>query len=85
MNMSGAGGFLYFLLKKMRTFIYLKHKREYSSCFVRCVNMEGYCVKCKKKVEIKDGKEVVNAKNRRMMKGKCPNCSTTVCRILGNK
>jgi hypothetical protein len=46
--------------------------------------MEGYCVKCKKKVEIQTGKEVVNAKGRRMMKGKCPVCTTTVCRILGN-
>ena len=44
----------------------------------------GYCVKCKKVVEIKDGKEVVNAKGRKMLKGKCPNCGTTVCRILGN-
>lgn len=46
-------------------------------------NMEGYCVKCKKKVEIQNGKEVVNAKGRAMMKGKCPACGTTVCRILG--
>jgi hypothetical protein len=46
---------------------------------------EGYCVKCKKSVEMKDGKESLNAKGRRMMKGKCPNCGTTVCRILANK
>jgi endogenous inhibitor of DNA gyrase (YacG/DUF329 family) len=46
---------------------------------------EAYCVKCKKTVEMKDGSEMVNAKGRRMMKGKCPNCTTTVCRILGNK
>jgi hypothetical protein len=45
--------------------------------------MDGYCVKCRKSVEIKDGNEVTNAKGRRMMKGKCPNCGTTVCRILG--
>lgn len=44
---------------------------------------EGYCVKCKKKVEIKDGIENVNTKNMKMLKGKCPNCNTTVCRILG--
>jgi endogenous inhibitor of DNA gyrase (YacG/DUF329 family) len=44
---------------------------------------EGYCVKCKKKVEIKNGKEVVNKKGLKMMKGKCPRCDTTVCRILG--
>ena len=46
---------------------------------------EGYCVKCKKKVEIKEGKEVVNKRGMRMMKGKCPKCGITVCRILGKK
>jgi len=47
--------------------------------------MEGYCVKCKKKVEIKDGKETITKNNRRLFKGKCPYCGTTVCRILGKK
>ncbi|MEM3405744.1 MAG: DUF5679 domain-containing protein [Candidatus Pacearchaeota archaeon] len=42
---------------------------------------EGYCVKCKKKVEIKDAKETKTAKGTIMFKGKCPNCGTTVCRI----
>lgn len=46
---------------------------------------EGYCVKCKAKVEIKDGKIADNARGVSMMKGKCPKCSTTVCRILGKK
>ena len=45
--------------------------------------VEGYCVKCKAKKEIKDGKEVVNARGMKMMKGKCPTCGTTVCRIMG--
>lgn len=44
---------------------------------------EGYCVKCKKKVEIKDGKESKTSKGVRILKGKCPTCSITVCRILG--
>ncbi len=47
--------------------------------------MEAYCVKCKAKKEIKDGKEETLKNGRRAMKGKCPDCSTTVCRILGNK
>jgi hypothetical protein len=47
--------------------------------------MEAYCVKCKAKVEIQNGEETTNAKGRRMMKGKCPACSTTVCRILPSK
>jgi hypothetical protein len=40
-------------------------------------------MKCKKQVEIKDGKETKTSKGTRMMKGKCPTCGTTVCRILG--
>lgn len=44
---------------------------------------EGYCVKCKKSVEMKDSKEVVNKRGMKMAKGKCPKCGTTVCRILG--
>ena len=44
---------------------------------------EAYCVKCKGKVQVKDGKEVVNARGMKMMKGKCPDCGTTVCRIMG--
>lgn len=44
---------------------------------------EGYCVKCKKKVEIKDGKEGKTSKGTRILKGKCPVCGITVCRILG--
>jgi len=46
---------------------------------------EGYCVKCRKKVQIKDGKEVENKRGMMMMKGKCPDCGTTVCRIMGKK
>lgn len=50
---------------------------------------QGYCVKCKDKREIKDGKEVaMNAKGggkRRAMKGKCSKCGTTMFRILPKK
>ena len=45
----------------------------------------AYCVKCRKKVEVKDGKEVENKRGMMMLKGKCPDCGTTVCRILGKK
>lgn len=44
---------------------------------------EGYCVKCKKKTEMNDVKEVINKRGMRMARGKCPTCDTTVCRILG--
>lgn len=43
---------------------------------------EGYCVKCKTKREYQ-GEVVVSATNRRMAKGACPICGTTVVRILG--
>ena len=46
--------------------------------------MEGRCMKCKKQVEIKDGKESVTKNGMKILKGKCSaGCGTTVCRILG--
>ncbi|MBL7069089.1 MAG: hypothetical protein ISS34_04455 [Candidatus Omnitrophica bacterium] len=44
---------------------------------------EGYCVKCKAKKEMKDAKEVVMKNKRKAMKGKCPDCGTSMFRILG--
>ncbi|MCD6496013.1 MAG: hypothetical protein J7K54_01965 [Candidatus Aenigmarchaeota archaeon] len=45
--------------------------------------VEAYCVKCKKKVEIKNP-EVVTLKNgKKATKGVCPNCGTKVFRIGG--
>jgi|TARA_Y100000310_G_C20573538_1_gene759295 hypothetical protein len=43
----------------------------------------GYCVKCKKKVEIQNPKESKTKKGTKIAKGKCPDCSTTVCRMGG--
>ena len=47
--------------------------------------MEGRCMKCKAQVEIIDGKEDEMKNGRKMIKGKCITCGTTVCRILGKK
>jgi len=44
---------------------------------------EGRCMKCKKQVKIKNGKEVITKNKMKMIKGKCPACGTTVCRIIG--
>ena len=44
----------------------------------------GYCVKCKKKVEIKDGKEVSKG-GRNFILGVCPKCGTKVICILPSK
>lgn len=45
--------------------------------------MEGYCVKCKSKKEMKDTTEVTLKNKRKAMKGKCPDCGTGMFRILG--
>ncbi len=44
---------------------------------------EGRCMKCKKSVEIKDGKEITMKNKMKAMKGVCPKCGTKVFRILG--
>jgi hypothetical protein len=46
---------------------------------------EVYCVKCKEKREVTDAAVQENANGRRMAKGICPVCGTTVTRILGKK
>lgn len=43
---------------------------------------EGYCVKCKEKRQF-EGEVSVSGSGRRMAKGPCPVCGTTVNRILG--
>jgi hypothetical protein len=51
--------------------------------------MEGYCVKCKTKREMKDAKEVSmkgkGGVERSAMTGTCPNCDTKMFRIMGKK
>jgi hypothetical protein len=42
----------------------------------------GYCVKCREKRDF-DGEVSVSDSGRRMAKGKCPVCGTTMNRILG--
>ena len=44
---------------------------------------DAYCVKCKKKQEMKEAKEVKMKNGRKAMKGKCPACGTGMYRILG--
>lgn len=47
--------------------------------------MEGYCLKCKAKKEMKDTIEVTMKNKRKAMKGKCPDCGTGMFKILGMK
>jgi hypothetical protein len=45
----------------------------------------GYCVKCKKKQDMKDEQKVTMKNQRLAVKGKCPVCGTGMYRILGKK
>lgn len=51
--------------------------------------MEAYCVKCKTKKEMKDGKQVeMKGKGgvmRQALSGVCPDCGTKMFKILGKK
>ncbi|MFH0732741.1 MAG: DUF5679 domain-containing protein [Candidatus Omnitrophota bacterium] len=46
---------------------------------------DAYCVKCKDKKDMKDGKEVTMKNGRKAMKGKCSTCGTSMFRIMGSK
>lgn len=41
----------------------------------------AYCMKCRKKVEIKDAKQITLKNGRPAMQGVCPTCGTKVFRI----
>jgi hypothetical protein len=49
------------------------------------MDYEGYCVKCREKRQIKDGKVETSKSGRPMAKGKCPVCGTTVTRFLSKE
>jgi NAD-dependent SIR2 family protein deacetylase len=42
---------------------------------------QAYCVKCKKKVEIKTPKQIIMKNKRPATQGLCPKCGTKVFRI----
>jgi len=44
---------------------------------------EARCMKCKKNVTVKNGKEVVMKNGMKAMKGECSVCGTKTYRILG--
>jgi len=70
----------YYLLKYSINLIFVNNHYNQNKKFKI---MEGYCVKCKAKKEIKDGAEVTMKNGRKAMKGKCPTCGTGMFRILG--
>ncbi len=47
--------------------------------------VKGFCVKCRKKVDIKNPREVTLKNGRKAIKGKCPICGTTVYVFVPSK
>jgi hypothetical protein len=43
----------------------------------------AYCMKCKKKTEMKETQEVTMKNGRKALKGKCTVCGTGMYKILG--
>ena len=43
--------------------------------------MEGYCVKCRSKKEIKDAKSITMKNGRPATEGVCPDCGTKIFKI----
>lgn len=48
-------------------------------------SIRAYCVKCKKKVEIKNPKQHIMKNKRVALRGICPSCSSKVFRVIGKK
>lgn len=44
--------------------------------------MDGYCVKCREKREIKDAQKVEMDNGRKALKGTCPVCGTKITRFI---
>ena len=47
--------------------------------------MEAYCVKCKAKKEMQNPEEVTLKNGRKALKGKCPDCGTTMCAMMSKE
>ncbi len=43
--------------------------------------VEGYCVKCRSKKEIKDAKQITMKNGRPATEGVCPDCGTKIFKI----
>jgi hypothetical protein len=68
------------------------HRQLFSKCTDEIEHKEnnkmaekvfGRCMRCSDRREIIEGKEVVTKNKMRMLKGKCIECGTVVCKMLG--
>jgi hypothetical protein len=46
--------------------------------------LQGYCVKCKGKKDIKDAKQIETKNGRPAVQGLCPDCGTKIT-VIGGK
>ncbi|MCK4714949.1 MAG: hypothetical protein KAT35_05200 [Candidatus Aenigmarchaeota archaeon] len=46
---------------------------------------EGFCVRCRKMVEMKNEKSVTYKNKRNAIKGECPECGTKVFKTVSGK
>ena len=53
----------------------------HSKYFLRRANMQGYCVKCRTKREIKGAKAITMKNGRPATQGSCPVCGTKMFKI----
>jgi len=49
------------------------------------MEFEGYCVKCRKKQQIKEATVGKTKNGRPLARGTCPVCGTTVVRFMSTK
>ena len=47
--------------------------------------MEAYCMKCRKKVSSEVKEENPTKRGTILQKGECPECGTTICKIVSGK
>lgn len=47
----------------------------------RLIKMQAYCVKCRRKVEVKNPRSITMKNGRPATQGECPVCGTKVFRI----
>lgn len=59
----------------------IKAESDYSGQGV--IMTEGYCMKCRTKVEIKDAEKITMKNGKPATQGTCPTCGTKVFRIGG--
>jgi hypothetical protein len=48
-------------------------------------DQEAYCVKCKTKREVKNGREETFENGRRALRGQCAVCGTNITKFLSSK